>query len=147
MFILSFLLSCKDNSPGSLPKDSPLNAAETNVQQPVLNEKINDILKVQAPQKNQFVFSPLMLEGEARGYWFFEADAPVELLDENFSKLEQSYISAIGEWMTKDWVEFKGILKFKTPSTRRGFLIFHKANPSGLKEHDLSDTLEIRFSH
>lgn len=35
-----------------------------------------------SPQPNQVIESPLMVEGEAKGYWFFEASFPIRILDE-----------------------------------------------------------------
>ncbi len=139
-----FLNSCKYNSQESKTEDPLPTAAEVKLNS-AEKHRFTDLLKVKTPQENQSFSSPTTLEGEARGYWFFEADAPVELVNENFEPMAKSYISAQGEWMTDDWVPFEGTLEFPTPSTQKGYLIFHRANPSGLEENAMSDTLEVSF--
>lgn len=141
-----FLHSCKDNPQESNSKDSP-QAASEKMGRNSEKDKLNDLLKVQTPQESQMVSSPLQLKGEARGYWFFEANAPVELLNEDFQPIAKNTITAKGEWMTEDYVPFKGTLEFPPPSTSRGYLIFHKANPSGLEENAVSDTMEVSFEN
>jgi hypothetical protein len=49
-----------------------------------------DLIRVESPEPNQTITSPLIVKGEARGYWFFEASFPVKLLDdeENLIALE-----------------------------------------------------------
>ena len=40
-----------------------------------------DLIRIDAPRPNATVSSPLTIQGEARGTWFFEADFPVVLTD------------------------------------------------------------------
>lgn len=109
-------------------------------------DTIDQLLKVKNPSPNQVITSPQKLEGEARGYWYFEAVAQVELLDANKNTLAESYIEATDNWMTEDWVPFEGSIKFPEPATENGFVVFHRANPSGLEENAMSDTIKVRFS-
>ena len=108
-------------------------------------DAINDLLRVENPLPGQLIASPLEITGEARGYWFFEANATVELLDGNLQTISETYITALSEWMTTDWVPFTGTIVFEKPETENGFLVLHKANASGLKEHDMSDTIPVKF--
>ena len=94
--------------------------------------------------------SPLVISGEARGYWFFEATFPVILTDWNGRIIAQTYATAEGEWMTEEFVPFTATVEFEDPVfegadenhfSRRGALILQKDNPSGLPEND--DALEI----
>ena len=107
-----------------------------------------ELIRVTTPQPNQVVQSPLIIKGEARGYWFFEASFPVKLVDANGKNipLDPPYIMAKGEWMTEDFVSFEAILRFEKPETKTGTLIFQKDNPSGLPEYDDSLTVPVRFT-
>jgi len=143
VFILLLFITGSCNN----EKSSEITLPDTEIQQKteVSAENINDLLRVTNPAKGQLITSPLEIRGEARGYWFFEATAPVEILDGNRDPIKEKYITATGEWMTEDWVPFSGTINFEDPSTETGYLVLHKANASGLQEHDMSDTIPVRF--
>ncbi len=107
-------------------------------------EKI-DLIRLDTPRPNQVITSPLKIEGEARGTWFFEGDFPVKLLDENGEVIAQHYVTARGEWMTEDFVQFSGELLFTAPETEFGRLVLEKDNPSGLPEHADALNVPVRF--
>src|SRR3989338_9226678 len=51
---------------------------------PITEEPVyKDLIKVASPRANDLVTSPLLIKGEARGNWYFEASFPVNLFDEN----------------------------------------------------------------
>lgn len=106
---------------------------------------ISDLIQVEKPLPNKEVTSPLKISGKARGFWFFEADAPVVLLDKDNKQLAESYIQAEGEWMTEDFVEFTGSLQFEAPDDERGYLVFKRANPSDMRENDREYRLPVIF--
>ena len=108
-------------------------------------EKI-DLIRVTKPRPNELIKSPLKIEGEARGYWFFEADFPVKLLDENGNELGIGIAKALSEWMTEDFVAFELVLEFESPTTDRGMLILEKDNPSGLPENADELRIPVRFN-
>ena len=105
-------------------------------------EKTN-LIRVQTPRPNDKVLSPLEIKGEARGYWFFEASFPIRLRDSNGKEIEinPSYVTALGEWMSEDFVPFEAKIEFQYPETKKGTLILEKDNPSGLLEN--ADELRI----
>jgi len=109
------------------------------------NDTLNDLIQITQPLPGQNINSPLNIEGIARGVWFFEASFRIELTDENYQQITENYATATGEWMTEDWVTYTSTLTFSKPKSKTGYLIFHKANPSGLAEHEMSDTLKIKF--
>lgn len=109
------------------------------------NVTTHDLIQITQPLSGEIIDSPLNIEGVARGYWFFEANFSVELRDEHYRQITETYAIAKGQWMTEDWVRFSSRLIFSKPQSQYGYLIFHKANPSGLAEHKMSDTLKIRF--
>ncbi len=107
-------------------------------------EKV-DLIQLAAPRPNQVVNSPLVVAGEARGTWFFEADFPVKILDQNGELVAIGIAQADGEWMTEDFVPFQAVIEFDPPITDRGRLVLEKDNPSGLPEHDDELNVPIRF--
>jgi hypothetical protein len=87
-------------------------------------------------KSGQEITSPLVVEGEAKGSWFFEGNMPIKILDEAGNILGTSYVMAKTDWMTEDYVAFKGEINFATPTGGKGFLVIAKDNPSGLAEND-----------
>lgn len=106
-----------------------------------------DFIRLERPQPGDIISSPLEIRGEARGFWYFEADFPVTLLDGNGNQvlLNPSYITADDDWMTEDFVPFSSTHDFQVPNTEKGTLILYKDNPSGLPEHDDNLSLPIKF--
>ncbi|KKQ66983.1 MAG: hypothetical protein US86_C0002G0100 [Candidatus Daviesbacteria bacterium GW2011_GWA2_38_24] len=100
-----------------------------------------DLIRVEEPRPNAVVTNPLSIKGEARGNWFFEADFPVRLVDENGNELGRAIATANGDWMTENFVPFASELIFTAQAPGRGTLILEKNNPSGLKEQ--ADELRI----
>lgn len=107
-------------------------------------EKAN-LIRVFSPRPNQTVHTPLLVQGEARGFWFFEASFPVRLLDGNGKEIALGIAQAQDEWMTESFVPFVAELTFETPATEKGTLVFEKDNPSGLAEHDDALAIPVRF--
>ncbi len=111
-------------------------------------EETENLIRVTTPVPGATVASPLEVEGEARGVWFFEGDFPLVLTDWDGRILAEHYATAQGDWMTEDFVPFSARLAFDSPYAaddpdfmRRGYLVLRKANPADRPEHD--DALEI----
>ncbi len=103
-----------------------------------------DLIRVESPQANQTITSPLFIQGQARGFWFFEADFPIKLFDANSKLLATVIARAQDDWMTEDFVAFEADLEFDLPNTETGTLVFQKDNPSGLPEN--ADELRMSIS-
>jgi hypothetical protein len=104
-------------------------------------EKI-DLIQIDFPRPNSEISSPLEIGGQARGTWFFEGDFPVILTNWDGLIIAEGFLSAEGEWMTENFVDFSGTLEFKKPNYgKNGILILQKDNPSGLPKYD--DALEV----
>lgn len=104
-------------------------------------EKAN-MIRLNTPRPNQVIKSPLIIEGEARGNWYFEASFPVFLTDWDGLIIASGIATAQTDWMTTEFVPFTAKLEFKNPTYKNnGSLILKKDNPSGLPEND--DALEI----
>lgn len=111
-----------------------------------------DLIKLESPQPLAKIESPLVIEGEARGYWFFEASFPISLVNWDGLIIAEGIATAEGEWMTEEFVPFKAEIEFTTDFTpetpdfmKKGSLILKKDNPSGLPENDDALEVPIRF--
>ncbi|MEX2029246.1 MAG: Gmad2 immunoglobulin-like domain-containing protein [Candidatus Paceibacterota bacterium] len=115
-----------------------------------------DIIRVTTPSPGEVIRSPLTIKGEARGGWFFEANFPITLVDSAGIVIAQHYGTAQGDpanpdgvnWMTEEFVPFEAILTFENPistTDKKGTLILHKNNASGLPENDENLVVPIFF--
>jgi len=104
-----------------------------------------DLIRINKPRPNELIKSPLEIKGEARGYWFFEADFPVKLVDADGKELGTAIAKTSLDWMTEDFISFEATLEFQTPTTRKGTLILEKDNSSGLPENADELIIPVRF--
>lgn len=144
LIIFASFYSCINSEKRKQKKIAPPSGVTKGIQKSD-NDTLNELIQITQPLSGEIISSPLNLEGVARGYWFFEANFGIELTDENYHQITETFATATGEWMTEDWVPFTSRLIFSKPQSRYGYFIFHKANPSGLAEQKMSDTLKIRF--
>ena len=86
------------------------------------------------------------MEGGARGSWFFEASFPIKITDEQGNVLGSSFVQAQSDWMTENFVPFKGEITYASESGGKGFLVLSKDNPSGLPENDKEIKIPIILS-
>jgi len=114
-------------------------------------------LIIHQPKEGERISSPLEIKGEARGTWFFEGSFSVILTDWD-GKIIAEEVAQMDEseetWMTEELVSFTSMLEFENPVfedasvdhfSRRGTLIFQKANPSGLAENDEAYEITVNF--
>ena len=104
----------------------------------------NSDVKNLSVKAGQEIGTPLFVEGEAKGTWFFEGDFPIKITDEQGNVLGSSYVKSEGDpaknsgasWMTEDFVKFYGQITYSSKTGGNGFLVLQKDNPSGLPEYD-----------
>lgn len=108
----------------------------------------SDLIRLTSPVPNGVIQSPLTLNGEARGYWHFEASFPITITNWDGLIIGEGYATAQGDWMTEEFVPFTATVEFENPYIagqpdfmKRGFLILQNDNPSGLPEN--ANALEI----
>ncbi|RJQ28566.1 hypothetical protein C4571_03420 [Candidatus Parcubacteria bacterium] len=111
----------------------------------VAEKDVSDLIHVSEPRPDQVIARPVVVAGEARGNWYFEASFPIEILDGDGSSLGVGIAQAQGEWMTTDFVPFRTTIDYKTPKHPNGTVVFRKDNPSGLPEHDAELRVPVRF--
>jgi hypothetical protein len=107
--------------------------------------ELDDLIKIDSPRPNTKVASPLIVTGEARGVWYFEAQFPIKLVDANGQVLAQTPAQALGDWMTQNFVPFSATLEFGAPATQTGTLVLEKDNPSGLPQNDKKLEIPVKF--
>jgi flagellar basal body-associated protein FliL len=111
------------------------------------NFKNDEGLTLRNPQANEIVSSPINIEGEAVGSWYFEANFSVKLVDkESGNIIAQSYVTAQDNWMTEDKVEFNSILEYETDEEIKALLILESANPSGLEENQMTYRIPVTLN-
>ncbi len=119
-------------------------AQEVNTYQSMPIQKITDIV-VDSVESNQQIASPLEIEGQATGPWYFEGVFPVVLLDGNGKEIARTQAHAQGEWTTSNFVPFKAELNFIKPETLTGVLRFMNDNPSGLAQNQKTYDVTVKF--
>jgi hypothetical protein len=88
---------------------------------------------------NQNVSNPIIIEGKARGNWFFEATFPVQLIDADGNIIASTTARALSDWATSSFVDFTATLEYtESTSTDRALIVLSKDNPSGNPEFDQS---------
>ncbi len=100
---------------------------------------------VSSPKRNQKIENPLKIEGEAKGFWFFEAQFTAELYDGNNNLLGKAILKAKEDWASENFVPFEGNLSFTNPATENGILKFLSDNPSGLSENQKVFEVPVQF--
>ena len=129
----------------TFPEQCKTPSGETFVRS-VLGEDVSNLIVVDEPLESDLVDSPLVVRGEARGPWYFEASFPAELVDADGIRLAQGVMQAGRDWMTPNFVPFSGTLTFKTPTTGTGTLILRNDNPSGLEENARELRIPVKFN-
>jgi len=104
----------------------------------------DEFIVIEAPTAGAVIKSGMLIKGRARGNWFYEGDLPLVLEDDAGNELSRSFVTAQGEWMTKEFVPFTGTLSFTSPDEDlRGKLIFRKDNPTDRRELDDSTAIPV----
>jgi len=106
----------------------------------------NDLIRLTSDEEVVPITSPLVLTGEARGYWYFEASFPAYLYDADENQVAVIPVTAEGDWMTEEYVPFTLTLTFPDQlSGSEGTLVLQKDNPSGLPENDDQLVIPVVF--
>ncbi len=109
-----------------------------------LSSEKDGLVEIHSPKIGQSVSSPLVVEGQAKNVWFFEASFPVVLTDWDGRIMAQAPATTSEDWMSEGMHSFRAELDFDLTDNNfmpRGNLILRKSNPSGLPKN--ADGLEI----
>jgi len=107
----------------------------------------NDLIVVESPSPGAVTGKEFLVVGVARGYWFFEASFPIEVVDKDGKLLVSTFATAQGEWMTENFVPFRAEVKAPVSYIGPATLILRKDNASGLPEHDASISFPITIEY
>lgn len=130
--------------PTTTEENIPIAEISTTPKEIALNSEKGVVIYVTLPNTKVATGSPLQISGRAPGNWFFEASAPVTLTNWDGLIIGESFVTAEGDWMTTDYVPFKGEIIFPEGNLyNRGFLIFKKDNASGEPQFDDSAELQV----
>lgn len=144
IILVGTFILLRDNPSSSIPSSNNGNGGQIGTTTPPGQ---NTMIRVITPEPNALIASPLRVTGEARGPWYFEASFPVKIVDANGKILGERYAEAQGEWMTTEFVPFRGTIIFSTSTTATGYVIFEKDNPSGLPENAAEFRVPVRFAN
>jgi hypothetical protein len=106
----------------------------------------NSLINVFSPLPQQTIKGTVEITGQARGSWFFEASFPIKIVDDKNNELAAGIATAQSDWMTEDFVPFTASLVLPATNASRGFVVFHKDNPSGLPANDDSFSVPVKFT-
>lgn len=108
------------------------------------NASSNDIV-VNISDEQQ-ISSPITITGQAVGPWFFEATAPVSVVNWDGLIIGEGYIEAQGTWMTENFVPFTGTLNYTYSGTNPdGWIIINNANASGEPQFDKAIEIPVQL--
>jgi hypothetical protein len=103
----------------------------------------HEFISVDTPKPYTGVTNDFLIQGKARGMWYFEASFPILVLNEKGETIATTIGEATESWMTENFVPFKAHIVI--PETYKGnvCLVLKKDNPSGLQKNDASITIPV----
>jgi len=110
----------------------------------------DNLIRVDLPVLNAEISSPVLITGEARGTWYFEASFPIVIVDWDGRIIGEGHAEAKSDWMTSEYVPFEATVKFIKPADQgpqsvRGAIILKNDNPSGMASTSYAIEIPIRF--
>lgn len=137
------LIACSSQQPATPPPEPSPSAPSGKISASLPG---TESLKITAPEAGAVVSAPLVVKGEAKGSWYFEASFPIRLVDEQGNELARATAQAQGDWMTDAYVRFEATFdSFDSGTATAGKLVFEKDNPSGLPENAESFEMPVQF--
>lgn len=113
----------------------------------MLDYENDEGLSLDNPQEGETLSSPITIEGEATGPWYFEGSFGVKLINrDNAGIIADSFVTALGDWMTDESVEFSGTIEYEIEEETEALLVFESANPSGLPENQMTYTIPVTLT-
>ncbi|MBP6869065.1 MAG: Gmad2 immunoglobulin-like domain-containing protein [Candidatus Pacebacteria bacterium] len=106
-----------------------------------------DLLVIENPTPDSVTGKEFTVTGMARGFWFFEASFPIQVLDSNGKALVTVVAQAQEEWMTEKFVPFKATVLIPSTYTGKATLVLMRDNPSGLPENDASVSIPFTIEY
>lgn len=113
-------------------------------------DAVKDLIVVDAPTPYSIITSPVKITGKARGNFYFEATFPIDVVDQDGKVIGHGQAKALSDWMTQDFVPFEATIDFPNQNTqgdfyKRGAIVLHNDNPSGLPQNEKSIQIPVLF--
>lgn len=106
-----------------------------------------DLIVVDLPYPGAVTGKEFRVSGKARGYWYFEASFPIQVLDKDGKTLFLGPVQAKSEWMTENFVPFSIDIKVPESYIGKATVILRNDNPSGMLENDRSISFPITIEY
>lgn len=100
---------------------------------------------ITSPLANSTVPCKFQITGDSSSEWFFEGSFPYEIRVAG-KLVHEGSVNTEDDWTTKEILHFSTNVDCGEKCSGEGEIILRKANPSGLKEHDESYTVPVKFS-
>jgi hypothetical protein len=148
--LLSSLYAYRVNVPqaqkDALPIELTPSPENQNAEKLVYKNTSAEDIEVELPTVEGVTGKEFGIIGKARGPWFFEGTFPLEVQGADGGVLAVGYATALGEWMTEDFVRF--VSEVKVPDTYSGpaTVVLKKENPSGEPQRDASVSFTITIA-
>ncbi len=107
------------------------------------HSQLVEFIRLSQPEAGATVASPLTVSGEVVGNWLFEATFPLRLVTDDGEVIADGYATSEGDWMTTDFVAFKGVIEFEVKQSTSAVLVLMRGNASGLPQHDTALRLPL----
>jgi hypothetical protein len=106
-------------------------------------------VRIVSPMPDAIINSPVLIQGSVTGGgWFFENSFPINVIDANGTVLGigTAGVQPGEQWMSTGTVAFSANIRFDTPQSATGTILFSKDNPSGAPENGESFSLQVTFA-
>jgi len=106
-----------------------------------------DLIRVSTPTPGSVTGKPVIIRGEARGSWYFEASFPIEIRNASGSIIATGHADAQGDWMTSEFVPYVATVTVPESFIGEAVLTLMNDNPSGLAENARSISFPITIEY
>lgn len=122
-------------------------AEELPAPEPTYVNASSDLIRVTTPPPGAVTGKPVMVRGEARGSWYFEASFPIEIRDASSTVIATGHAEAQGDWMTSEFVPYIATVTVPQSFIGEAVLTLMNDNPSGLPENARSISFPITIEY
>lgn len=106
-----------------------------------------DMIRATTPTPGAVTGKPVIVRGEARGNWYFEASFPIEIRDTAGTVIARGHAEAQSDWMTAEFVPFTATITVPDTFIGEAVLVLSNDNPSGLAENARSVSFPITIEY
>jgi hypothetical protein len=129
--------------------DGRIYAEELPAPEPTYVNASADVIRVSNPTPGAVVGKPIMVMGEARGTWYFEASFPIEVRDASGAIIATGIGQPVNgaDWMTEEFVPFSATIEIPEDFIGEATLTLMNDNPSGMPENARSVSFPLTIEY